>query len=93
MRMCTGNRGLTRAELGIRLCSSSCKGMARQIPAAPPPFLTRRWGDPKHHHESPPSPQGGAVPAPLKLGSAATAGCPCTPPLTSTLRKPPRRRT
>lgn len=35
MRICTGNRGLTRAELGIRLWSSSCKGMAHQIPAAP----------------------------------------------------------
>lgn len=96
MRMCVGNRGLTRAELGITLCSSSCKGMAHQIPAAPLSSSSRTGGGtPKHHQESPPSPRGGAVRAPLKPGSAAPAGLctPLPPPLTSTLRKPPRRRT
>lgn len=44
MRMRTGNRGLTRAELGIRLCSSSCKGMAHQIPAAPLSSSSRTGG-------------------------------------------------
>jgi len=28
-------RTLTRAELGIRVCSSSCKDKAHQIPATP----------------------------------------------------------
>lgn len=94
MRMCTGNIGLTRAELGMRLCSSSCKGMAHQIPAAPLSFSSRTGEGTPSITRVTTEPPGQCCPQSPQAGQRSCGQVPLQPPLlTSTLRKPPLRRT
>lgn len=89
MEVGMGDQGLTKAELGIRVCSSSCKDMAHQIPAAPSPLPHAGVvGTPQALPEDTTK-----TPGPCHLLSPRVRWWPSSStPLTSTRRKPPRRR-
>lgn len=80
MRMRPGNRGLTRAELGIRLCSSSCKGMAHQIPAAPLSSSSRTGGGTPSITGSHPRAPGRCCPRSPRAGRCSPGWVPPGPP-------------
>lgn len=75
------HRELTRAELGIRVCSSSCKYMTHQIPATPHSHLVQGWGGmPEHPQKMPLKPQDNVACIPSEPGSTTEGRAPSCPP-------------